>query len=136
ERFAAIAEKRRDGSLERCVPAAVHDEVGVLADEAGGVDAERERLTPARSVALEILPGFPVRPAALHCCSGLRSRGAPARVGGLPLPFQATGEPAMATGHPDAGQGGRHDSALERRPLCYWGTVLALLLTDPRRTSA
>ena len=66
ERFAAIAEKRRNGSLERRVPAAVHDEVGVLADEAGGVDTERERLTPARSVAPEILLGFPVRPARMR----------------------------------------------------------------------
>src|SRR5262249_16272404 len=62
----AVAEERRDGTLERRVPAAVHDQLGIPADQPRGIDAQRERLTPARGVALDVLPGFAFRPATLH----------------------------------------------------------------------
>ena len=61
-----VAEAGGHRALERGVAAAVHHEVGVAADQAGGVDAERHLLAPAGAQAVDVLGGFAIGPAALH----------------------------------------------------------------------
>ena len=61
-----VSEKVLPDDLDRGVASAVHDEIGLGADQARGVDAQRQRLAPARRVAVAVLPRIAVGPAVLH----------------------------------------------------------------------
>src|SRR5439155_12149599 len=65
----AVSEQVLPGELDRGVSSAVHDEIGIGADQAGRVDAQSERLPPARRVVVAILSCFGVGPAVLHPAS-------------------------------------------------------------------